>query len=354
MLVTHKLEMDFTKWSPSPYIDVAEGDKYSRNLELTLLSNGKKFVPPEDCTVLIRYQKPNRTGGTYDTMPDGTKAWSLSDNVLTVELVPQLFTIRGTVNMIITLLAGDSELNSFELKLYVQKVPKGMPRSQSYTSISGFIPHPKSASKGQLLKVSNVDRSGRVTVIGVDSEGGTGKSAYEYAVAGGYTGSEEDFSSKLAQENIVVCDLEDATEDNEVTPVNADTFGGKLPSEFTTSADLTPVSFELTAAGNFTITVQRSLRLGKLVICSCAITAPSSVTAGWQNLAITPFPAGPVATVARVPDRVGSGAYFRDFHFDGNALWAYLETSDADKTFILQLVSTCGEIPQESDEEVFE
>lgn len=237
MIVTHKTSIDFTDWSGTPCFSVVEGDQYSRNLECTLLTNGKPFVPPESCTVVLRYRKPDHTGGVYDTMPDGSKAWALNGNILTLELTPQLFTVRGTADLFVTLIDGKAKLNSFKLQFYIQRVPRGLPNSQRYINVDTFIPHPQSASVGQFLKVTHVDEDGRVTVTGSEgsSGGGGGKSAYEYAVDGGYSGTEEEFAQKLAQENLVTCDLNGATEDENIVPINADTLGGKRPDFYANS-----------------------------------------------------------------------------------------------------------------------
>ena len=56
-------------------------------------------------------------------------------------------------------------------------------------------------------RITITDATGTKTVDvlngkdGMDSSGGTGKSAYEYAQEGGYTGTEEEFAQKLASES---------------------------------------------------------------------------------------------------------------------------------------------------------
>lgn len=252
MIVTHKTTIDFTNWQGTPCFNAVEGDQYSRNLECTLLSNGRAFIPPEGCAIILRYRKPDYTGGVYDTMPDGSKAWTLNGNILTLELTPQLFTAPGTSELFVTLMDGKSKLNCFKLQFYVQKIPHGLPNSQRYINVDTFIPHPRAASVGQYLQVTGVDRDGRVTVSGADGTGGTGgsgKSAYEYAVEGGYSGTEEEFSQKLALENIVTCNMTGSTADDTTAPVNADTLGGKLPSDY-----ITPYQAGDTITGTFFVT----------------------------------------------------------------------------------------------------
>jgi hypothetical protein len=106
MIITHKIKMDLTRRELVPPIDMAQDDKYSRNLELALFCGNKAVIPPQDCAVLVRYQKSDGHGGCYDTLPDGTTAWHTSGNTLTVALAPQVLTVSGRTELIVTILAG--------------------------------------------------------------------------------------------------------------------------------------------------------------------------------------------------------------------------------------------------------
>ena len=121
MIVTHKLTMDLTRREKLPCIDVMQDDKYSRDLQIRVKSNGIRCRLPEDCSVLIRYEKPDETKGFYDTMPDGSRAWSVGEAELTVRLAPQVCTVPGKVKLMVTLLRAEAELNFFEMELNVHK-----------------------------------------------------------------------------------------------------------------------------------------------------------------------------------------------------------------------------------------
>lgn len=166
MIVTHKLTMDLARAGVSPRVDVSQDDRYTRNLEIRLQANGAPFYPPKGCSLLIRYEKPDKTGGSYDTLPDGSAAWSVSENLLTVALAPQVCTVPGTVHMVISLLLNEAEISSFALLLDVHKLPKGIKPSREYVNITGFVPQPEQAKVGQYLMVMDVDDFGRVTVMG--------------------------------------------------------------------------------------------------------------------------------------------------------------------------------------------
>lgn len=204
MIVTHKISMDPFRRETMPCIDVMQDDKYSRNLEIRLKHNGIACPLPEDCTVLVRYKKPDRRNGAYDTMPDGSKAWRVAGNAVTVGLAPQVCTVPGKVELTITLLRGQSELSFFALRLNVHKRTEGTESSERYINIGGFVPQPTEAAVGQYLVVAAVDDSGKVTAVetaeAAGAQGGDGKSAYAYAVEGGFTGTEAEFAERLAAE----------------------------------------------------------------------------------------------------------------------------------------------------------
>lgn len=195
MIITHKIKMDLTRRELVPPIDMAQDDKYSRNLELALFCGNKAVIPPQDCAVLVRYQKSDGHGGCYDTLPDGTTAWHTSGNTLTVALAPQVLTVSGRTELIVTILAGRSELSTFRIPLEIQPRPDFMAKSEQYISTTCFIPQPTAAEIGQYLAVAGRTDGGRIiTVEGVDPP----KSAYQLAQEGGYTGTEAEFSENLA------------------------------------------------------------------------------------------------------------------------------------------------------------
>ena len=88
MNVTHKLYIDLTSRGDAPSVDVVQEEKYSRTLELGLREGSSLWCPPEDAAVIVRYRKPDGTGGAYDTLPDGTGAYSISGNRVCVALAP--------------------------------------------------------------------------------------------------------------------------------------------------------------------------------------------------------------------------------------------------------------------------
>ena len=121
MMITHKLEMDLLERGDLQRIDVVQGDRNTRQLELTLFSGGNPWNISEDARVNLRYCKADGTGGWYSQWPEGTDCWSVGENVLTILLAPPVMTAEGMVFLQIELEQGEDLLATFALQMYVER-----------------------------------------------------------------------------------------------------------------------------------------------------------------------------------------------------------------------------------------
>ena len=136
MIITHKLQpMDMTASGVPQRVDVMQDDKYSRNLEFTLNQNGMAWPIPDGTTAVVRYRKSDGTGGNYDTLPDGSLAYSFSGNVLTIALAPQVCTASGLVTMAVGLILGEAEINTFAVNICVHCNPGINVLSEDYINV---------------------------------------------------------------------------------------------------------------------------------------------------------------------------------------------------------------------------
>ena len=211
MYVKHKLEIDLAGQAAIPRVDVVEGDQYVRQLELSLLCGGESWEIPEDAHAVIRFWKADGTGGEYDTLPDGSPAWSASGNVLTVELAPQVLTCPGNGMLSVVLTQGDARISTFSVLIQVHGTISVGLESENFFCYDGLIPAPENAEVGQFLKVSGVNGHGTVsqvetvTLPSLDEalaqakESGEfdGASAYEVAQNNGFTGTEAEWLESL-------------------------------------------------------------------------------------------------------------------------------------------------------------
>ena len=191
MVVKHKIKMDLARPACMPKVDVVQRDQFTRQLELSLYADGEAWEIPEDISVIIYFVRADGTGGDYDTLSNGTRAWAASGNVLTVEVAPPVMSQPGPVVMALDLIQGEKRVSTFNILLDVLQT-----LSQSYmpsdeVSVRAFIPMPQSAEVGQFFQISKVDENGcilRVQAVNVaDAETVVAealKAAQKYFVCG--------------------------------------------------------------------------------------------------------------------------------------------------------------------------
>ena len=183
MIVTHNVTIDLQDKGAVPQIDATQDDQYTRDLAIHLMEGQSPWTVPEDAAVVIRYCKSDGVGGEYDTMPDGSAAWSAEENVLRLALAPQVLTCPGTVMLSATMIRETEILSIFSVAISVRPRVQGIfGESEAYYNVSGFLPGPVKAEKGQYLRIARVDSTGRVVAVeGAYAPAGGAVSAVEPA-----------------------------------------------------------------------------------------------------------------------------------------------------------------------------
>ncbi|MBQ8579351.1 MAG: hypothetical protein IJ448_01500 [Oscillospiraceae bacterium] len=139
MKVIYKIKLDMARCGITPRIDAVQGDINTRYLELSLYDSGIAWKIPEAATVVIRFCKPDGTGGNYDALPNGDAAYTINGNTITVALAPQVCTVPGIVKLSVCLVNGDAELNTFAINIDVRKNPGLSVHSENYYKIAGSV-----------------------------------------------------------------------------------------------------------------------------------------------------------------------------------------------------------------------
>lgn len=139
MIITHKVNMDLVRPWILQALDVMQDDKYSRNIEFTITQDGAALSIPEETTALVRFCKPDGTGGNYDELPDGTAAYTISGNVVTIALAPQVCTATGKVLLAVCLINNITELHTFSVNINVHRNPGLVAHSENYFKIAGSV-----------------------------------------------------------------------------------------------------------------------------------------------------------------------------------------------------------------------
>lgn len=178
MEILHKLEMDLEIKSPTPWLELPQGDTNTRKIRFLLTANQIPWCMPDDAVVLICYRKSDGKEGQYDTLPDGTLAWEVVEDALTITLAPQVLTSVGTVMLFVSIRKEEKVLNTFGVEIRVRMTDADgkenrIDRSEDYYYTTRILPSPEIAEIGQYLQVENVDSLGRITrVKAVDASAG--------------------------------------------------------------------------------------------------------------------------------------------------------------------------------------
>ena len=144
MKLSHKIKMDLIRQGISPRVSVVQGDAYTRRLDIALYADKRPWKVPANAAVLIRYRKPDRTSGSYDTLADGTNAISVSGNLVSILIAPEVLNIAGTVTLMVTILLGEQRLSTFHIDLVVQPdCVTGWDDTESAAWIAAFLPSPE-------------------------------------------------------------------------------------------------------------------------------------------------------------------------------------------------------------------
>lgn len=168
MNVVNKLTVCFDSKQKMPTVDAVQGD-IGRAIQVSLYAAGVAWVIPSGAAVLVRYRRSDGAGGTYDTLLDGSKAWIVSGNTVTVALVPQMLAVAGLVAMQVSIVSEDGVLSTFTIKVQVETDPSiGTVQPEDYVNIENLAARALSAT----LRAEELAKS-ITTCIPVDFEAGS-------------------------------------------------------------------------------------------------------------------------------------------------------------------------------------
>lgn len=165
-MIIHEIKADLARRGCREIIHLTQGDTGSQLIRFKITKNRKFWKPPIGLRALIHYSNSYGSGGTYDTLPDDTPAWCIVADDLCVTLVPQTMALPGSVHVVVTLLCGEEALSAIHLQLMVDGLASAAsPVLANYSNITGFLPRPDSAEKGQIFAAEDVTESGKVLTV---------------------------------------------------------------------------------------------------------------------------------------------------------------------------------------------
>ena len=96
MNVNHALSLNVSSASVPPTLHMTQGDSNSRSIVAALFSGASPFNIPAGTSVMVRFGKPDGTGGLYDTTESGAPV-VFSGNTVTAPVAAQMLTVPGVV-----------------------------------------------------------------------------------------------------------------------------------------------------------------------------------------------------------------------------------------------------------------
>ena len=138
-VITHTVNADLLQRGVRPRVDMVQGDTLTRRLEFVLTAGGVPWTPPEDTTAALSYIRPDGVGRVYDKLPDGTEAYTISENRILFTLHPEMLKVAGDVVTVLRILreSDGKLLSTFAVEIAVEAEPSYSGQSDGDNSSYG-------------------------------------------------------------------------------------------------------------------------------------------------------------------------------------------------------------------------
>lgn len=122
MMAITNVKMDLLGGDGKTVLHAVQGDTGTRAVELELYAGEEIWAIPEGVSAMARYSKNDGTGGVYDTLSDGTAAFTMLDNMIRLVLAPEILATPGMAEIQVTLYQQQRELTTFSLYLHIHEM----------------------------------------------------------------------------------------------------------------------------------------------------------------------------------------------------------------------------------------
>lgn len=96
MKILHRIGLNLSLSDIPPVLHMVQGDSNSRTIVATLWSGSQPYTIPSGASIMLRFRKPDGTGGLYDTT-EGGAAITFSGSAATIPVATQMLTVAGDV-----------------------------------------------------------------------------------------------------------------------------------------------------------------------------------------------------------------------------------------------------------------
>lgn len=134
-MIEHQMKLDLK--TPQPILlHMKQYDAGSHVIKAELYDEGTPYHIPQDAAVMLRYCKPDGTGGLYDTADIGG-AITVSGSTVSIPVATQVLTTAGKVEAELDLYTGETLLSGFAFQICVHMAvrPDTAMESDNYYNI---------------------------------------------------------------------------------------------------------------------------------------------------------------------------------------------------------------------------
>lgn len=117
MNINQTVALNLSEAIAPPTLRMAQDDANTRTIKASLWDGAQPFSIPSECVCMVRFGKPDGTGGLYDTTESGQKI-SYSGNVVTAPVAAQMLTVAGVVKAQIDIYGGGKEQQAEKLATF--------------------------------------------------------------------------------------------------------------------------------------------------------------------------------------------------------------------------------------------
>ena len=96
MEIIQKVDLNLSFWGIPPKISMVQGDSNTRIIQAKLWDGANPYTIPTGSSVMMRFRKPDGTGGLYDKT-EGGQSITVSGSTVTAPVATQMLTVAGVV-----------------------------------------------------------------------------------------------------------------------------------------------------------------------------------------------------------------------------------------------------------------
>ena len=117
MNINQTVALNLSESIAPPTLRMAQDDANTRTIKASLWDGAQPFSIPSECVCMVRFGKPDGTGGLYDTTEGGQKV-SYSGNVVTAPVAAQMLAVAGAVKAQIDIYGGGEKQKAEKLATF--------------------------------------------------------------------------------------------------------------------------------------------------------------------------------------------------------------------------------------------